>query len=36
MSDLRLQLERCFRGRVCVVGVGNVDWGDDGLGVRLA
>jgi len=36
MPDLRSQLERCFRGRVCVVGVGNVDWGDDGFGVSLA
>ncbi len=36
MPDLREQLHHCFQGRVCLVGVGNVDWGDDGFGVRLA
>jgi hydrogenase 3 maturation protease len=36
MPDLREQLEQCFQGRVCLVGVGNVDLGDDGFGVRLA
>jgi hydrogenase maturation protease len=36
MPDLREQLEHCFRGRVCLMGIGNVDHGDDGLGVRLA
>jgi len=36
MSDLRQQIERCARGRVCVMGLGNVDYGDDGFGVRLA
>jgi Ni,Fe-hydrogenase maturation factor len=36
MPDLRQQLEACFQGRVCLVGVGNPDLGDDGLGVRLA
>lgn len=36
MANLREQLERCFQGRVCLVGVGNVDLGDDGFGVRLA
>jgi len=36
MPDLREQLDRCFRGRVCLMGLGNVDYGDDGLGVRLA
>ena len=36
MPDLREQLERCFQDRVCLMGLGNVDYGDDGLGVRLA
>ena len=36
MPDLREQLEHCFQGRVCLMGIGNVDHGDDGLGVRLA
>ncbi|MBI5394319.1 MAG: hydrogenase maturation protease [Verrucomicrobia bacterium] len=36
MPDLREQLEHCFQGRVCLMGLGNVDYGDDGLGVRLA
>ena len=36
MTDLREQLQHCFRGRVCLMGLGNVDYGDDGLGVYLA
>jgi len=36
MPDLRDQLDRCLRGRVCLIGLGNVDYGDDGFGVRLA
>jgi hydrogenase maturation protease len=36
MPDLRGQLEECLQGRVCLMGLGNVDYGDDGLGVRLA
>jgi hydrogenase maturation protease len=36
MPDLREQLQRCFEGRVCLMGLGNVDYGDDGIGVRLA
>ena len=36
MTDLREQVQQCFRGRVCLMGVGNTDYGDDGLGVRLA
>lgn len=36
MPNLRDDLERCLRGRVCVVGVGNPDRGDDGFGLRLA
>lgn len=36
MADLREQLQQCFQGRVCLMGLGNVLYGDDGLGVRLA
>ena len=36
MPDLRKQLEQCLRGRVCLLGLGNPDCGDDGFGVRLA
>jgi hydrogenase maturation protease len=36
MSDLHEQLRRCFQKRVCLMGLGNVDYGDDGFGVRLA
>jgi hydrogenase maturation protease len=36
MTDLREQLKQCFQGRVCLMGVGNTDCGDDGFGVRLA
>ncbi len=36
MKDLREQLADLLQGRVCVVGVGNPDFGDDGFGVRLA
>ena len=35
MPDLREQLGEILRGRVCLVGVGNADLGDDGFGVRL-
>lgn len=35
-SDLRAQLKQTLQGRVCFVGVGNPDYGDDGFGVRLA
>ncbi len=35
MRSLREQLERCTRGRVCLVGLGNVEHGDDAFGVRL-
>ena len=34
--DLRQELRECVTGRVCLMGVGNPDCGDDGLGVRLA
>jgi hydrogenase maturation protease len=36
MSDLRTQLRHCLTGRVCVVGVGNPDRGDDAFGPALA
>ena len=35
MPNLREQLQQLFRGRVCLMGLGNVDYGDDGFGVRL-
>ena len=35
MPDLREQLQQCFQGHVCLMGLGNVDHGDDGFGVRL-
>lgn len=34
--DFCEQLEESLRGGVCLMGLGNVDYGDDGLGVRLA
>jgi hydrogenase maturation protease len=36
MKDLRQQLGELLQGRVCLMGLGNVDCGDDGFGVRLA
>jgi hydrogenase maturation protease len=36
MPNLREQLERCFQGRVCLLGLGNREHGDDAFGVRLA
>jgi hydrogenase maturation protease len=36
MPGLREQLEQRLHGRICFLGVGNVDYGDDGFGVRLA
>ncbi len=36
MLSFREQLEQCLTGRVCLMGLGNVDYGDDGFGVRLA
>ena len=35
-TNLREQLECTLRGRVCLMGVGNADYGDDALGVYLA
>ncbi len=36
MLDLRVQLQQLLQGRVCLMGLGNVDYGDDGFGARLA
>lgn len=36
MNDLRGHLHRTLHGRVCWMGLGNTDHGDDGFGVRLA
>jgi len=35
MINLREELATCLTGRVCLVGLGNVDYGDDAFGVRL-
>jgi hypothetical protein len=35
-DDIREELRRGLTGRVCLVGVGNDDLGDDGFGPRLA
>lgn len=34
--DLRSRLDEALTGPVCIVGMGNVDLGDDAFGVRLA
>jgi len=36
MHGLREQIQSALRGRVCFMGLGNVDGGDDAFGVRLA
>jgi hydrogenase maturation protease len=36
MSVLLQQLEQSLPGRICFMGLGNPDYGDDGFGVRLA
>jgi hydrogenase maturation protease len=36
MIDLREQIERCAKERVCLMGLGNEASGDDGFGVLLA
>jgi hydrogenase maturation protease len=36
MPNLREQLQQLLQGHVCVMGLGNVAYGDDGFGVRLA
>jgi len=35
MPDLREQLQQLFQGRVCLMGLGNVAYGDDGLGRKV-
>lgn len=35
MNDLRRQFEELLQGRVCLMGLGNSDYGDDGLGMQL-
>jgi len=35
-SNLREQLEQVLQGRVCLMGVGNPEYGDDAFGVCLA
>jgi hydrogenase maturation protease len=35
-SSLRQRLQACLTARVCLVGIGNPERGDDGFGVRLA
>lgn len=36
MPDLLEQLAHWLSGKVCFVGLGNPDFGDDSLGLRLA
>jgi len=36
MPNFREQFQRCLAGRVCWMGLGSVEYGDDGFGVRLA
>ncbi|MFI5110768.1 MAG: hydrogenase maturation protease [Terriglobales bacterium] len=36
MKDLRQRLEESLQGRVCLLGLGSLDYGDDGFGVCLA
>ena len=36
MPGLRQQIQSSLGGRVCFMGLGNVQDGDDGFGVRLA
>ena len=36
MANLRRQLEQLLTGQVCFMGLGNVEYGDDAFGVRLA
>jgi hydrogenase maturation protease len=36
MADLREQLHECLHGRICLMGLGNEDYGDDAAGIRLA
>ena len=34
MPGLREQIQSSLRGRVCFMGLGNMDGGDDGFGMR--
>jgi len=36
MPDLMKKLKLCFRDRVCLMGLGNMDYGDDGSGAILS
>ena len=36
MPELGEQLRECFQGSVCLMGLGNVDYGDDGFGAILS
>ena len=36
MNDLREHLLGCLTGRICLMGLGNTDYADDGFGVRLS
>ena len=36
MRSLHSQIRVCLQGRVCVMGLGNVEHGDDGFGVHVA
>lgn len=36
MEHLGQQLRRILQGRICIMGLGNVEYGDDGFGVYLA
>jgi hydrogenase maturation protease len=35
-ANFREEMEKALEGRVCLMGVGNAEYGDDGFGVRLA
>ncbi len=35
MNDFREHLRGCLMGRICLMGLGNTDYADDGFGVRL-
>ena len=36
MQSIREQLSQILVGRVCLIGVGNADYGDDAVGLMLA
>jgi hydrogenase maturation protease len=36
MWDLQKELHQCFKGKVCLMGLGNREYGDDGLGSALS